>query len=264
EGDCEVFAYDDRNNTTDFWKVDKTSACNTAAGSSHVLHASATWDPTWNKPLTVTNFRNKTTTLTYYATSDPTGDSLLHTATRPTIPEGTPVYTFAYDAKGKVTDATNPSSIQTHNGYDASENLTSNITDYGTGHLNLTTGYGYNSDGDVTNTTDPRSNVTESLYDLDRRKYEDHHHDGNISANLNAANKVVYDAIGRVTDSQVGTAFSGTSVTTWLTTKHTTYTPTSKVATVTDADSRVTANTYDDADRLLMVTDPVSRKTRFA
>ncbi len=39
EGDCEAFAYDDQNNTTDFWKVDKTSGCNTAAGSSHVLHA---------------------------------------------------------------------------------------------------------------------------------------------------------------------------------------------------------------------------------
>ncbi|HJT92193.1 MAG TPA: RHS repeat-associated core domain-containing protein, partial [Mycobacterium sp.] len=264
EGDCEVFAYDDSNNTTDFWKVDKTSSCNTGAGSSHVLHASATWSSTWNKPLTTTNFRGKTTTLTYYATSDPTGASLLHTATRPAIPEGTPVYTFAYDTKGRVTDATNPSSILTHSVYDTSENLTSSIVDYGTGHLNLTTGYGYDSDGNVTSTTDPRSNVTTSVFDLDRRKTEDDHHDGGSTANLNAASKIIYDAIGRATDSQAGTAFSGTTVTTWLTVKHTTYTPTSKVDTVTDADSSVTDMLYDDADRPLMVTDPVGRKTRYA
>ncbi len=263
EGDCEAFAYDDRNNTTDLWKVDKTSACNTGVGSSHVLHASATWDSTWNKPLTVTNFRNKTTTLTYYGSGS--GASLLHTATRPTVPEGTPVYTFAYDAKGKATDLTGPTTpaIVTHNGYDGSENLTSTVVDYnvGSGHLNLTTGYGYDSDGNVTSTTDPRGNVTTSQFDLERRKTEDDHHDGNAAAPLNSASKTIYDEIGRVTDNQVGTAFSGTI--TWLTTKHTTYTPTSKVATIIDADSRVTTTTYDDADRTRKVTDPIGRNTLF-
>ncbi len=48
EDDCEVFAYDDRANTTDYWRVDKASSCNTAAGASHVPHVSAQWDPTSN------------------------------------------------------------------------------------------------------------------------------------------------------------------------------------------------------------------------
>jgi len=276
EGDCEAFAYDDSNNTTDLWKVDKTSSCNTGAGTGHVLHASATWDSTWNKPLTVTNFRGKTTTLVYYETSDPPtgrGISLLHTATRPQIIVGgvsaSPVYTFAYDAKGRVTDANTPTTtttpdIVTHSIYDANENLTFSISDFGTGsHFNLTTGFGYDSDGNTTSTTDPRGNVTTSVFDLNRRKTEDDHHNGGSTANLNAATKTLYDVVNRVTDNQVGTAFSGTTVTTWLTTKHTTYTPTSKVATVTDADSSVVTTTYDDGDRVRKVTDPVGRNTLF-
>jgi YD repeat-containing protein len=159
--------------------------------------------------------------------------NLLQRITRPTITEGTPVYSFVYDSKGKLTDATGPTGIVTHSVYDSAENLTSSILDYsvGSGHLNLTTGYGYDPQGDVTSTTDPRTNVTTSIYDLDRRKTEDDHHDGGALANLNAATQSVYDEIGRVTDTKAGTAFSGTTVTTWLTTKHTTYTPTSKVAT---------------------------------
>jgi hypothetical protein len=32
EGDCEVFAYDDQDNTTSHSRVDKASSCNTLAG----------------------------------------------------------------------------------------------------------------------------------------------------------------------------------------------------------------------------------------
>jgi RHS repeat-associated protein len=261
EGDCEVFGYDNRNNTTNFWKVDKTSSCNTGAGSSHVLHASATWDPSWNKPLVVTNARGYQTILTYYPTGSSAGSvSLLHTATRPTITEGTPVYTFDYDAEGKLADMTGPTGIVTHNGYDGSENLTSTVVDYATGHLNLTTTFGYDTDGNVNSTTDPNTNVTSTIWDANRRRVEDDHHTG---ATLAAAEKTLYDAVNRVTDDQVGTAFSGTTVTTWLTAKHTTYTPTSKVTTITDADSRTTTTAYDDGDRVMTVTDPASRATRF-
>jgi YD repeat-containing protein len=155
---------------------------------------------------------------------------------------------------------TGPTGIVTHNDYDGSENLLDTIVDPGTGsHLHLTTAFGTDAQGDVTSTTDPRGFVTTSLFDPDRRKMKDDHHDGNATAALNAATQTVYDPIGRVTDSKAGTAFSGTTVTTWLTTKHTTYTPTSKVATVTDADSRTTTTTYDDGDRTSNVSDPLSR-----
>ncbi len=190
--------------------------------------------------------------------------SQLYTVTRATITEGAPVYTFDYDAKGKMADTTGPTGIVIHNDYDGAENLIDSIVDPGTGtHLHLTTSFGYDSDGNVNSTTDPNTKVTSTIWDANRRKVEDDHHDGNSSAALNAASKTLYDEIGRVTDDQVGTAFSGITVTTWLTTKHVTYTPTSKVATVTDADSRTTTSVYDDGDRVMTVTDPMSRATRF-
>jgi RHS repeat-associated protein len=261
EGDCEAFAYDDQNNTTDLWKVDKTSSCNTTAGTTHVLHVSAVWDQTWNKPHFVTDARGNMTELDYLTTSP--GTSLLGTAKRPTINEGTPVYQFDYDTKGRLADMTGPTGIVTHNIYDTNENLTSTTVDYntGTGHLNLKTQFGYDVDGNVNQTTDPNLNVTSTAWDANRRRVEDDHHD--TATTLNAAEKTLYDAVNRVTDAQVGTVFSGTTVTTWLTTKHTTYTPTSTVATVTDADNRTTTTSYDDVDRILTVTDPVSRKVHY-
>ena len=274
EGDCEVFGYDNRNNTTNFWKVDKTSSCNTSAGSSHVLHVSATWDTSWNKPHIVTDARGNVTELDYFPAGSSTGTSLVQTATLPQIDIGgvptSPVYTFTYDAAGKLVDRTTPTTtgqpgIVIHNEYQTNEDPKATTVDYstGTGHLNLKTQLLYDADGNLTAVTDPRMNVTTSIWDADRRKTEDDHHDGNATMALNAASKTLYDAIGRVTDDQVGTAFSGTTVTTWLTTKHTTYTPTSKVATVTDADNRTTTTVYDDGDRTLTITDPISRKIHF-
>lgn len=271
EGDCEAFDYDDRNNTTGLWKVDKVSNCVKLSGPTHVLHATVAWDSTWNKPTSVVNFRGKTTTLDYYDTTDPPlgrGLSLLKSATRPAIDQSgtpvTPVYLFTYDPKGKVMDATNPSGIVTHSDYQANEDPKQTVVDPGTGsHLNLITSYTYDTNANLQFTTDPRGFVTESLYDPDRRKTEDHHHDGDGFANLNGASRTVYDFIGRVVDDQVGTDFTGGTIT-WLTVKHTTYTPTSKVATVTDADNRTMTMLYDDGDRQIQTTDPIGRKTRFA
>lgn len=274
EGDCEVFAYDDHNNTTDFWKVDETSSCNTAAGSTHVLHASAVWDQTWNKPTSVTNARGFVTTLLYYPTGSATGSvSLVQTATRPQIDINgvptSPIYTFTYDGAGKLVDLTSPtttgqSGIVTHHTYQTNEDPKNTVVDYstGTGHLNLTTQFLLDTDGNLTTVTDPRGNATTSIWDADRRKAEDDHHDGGSTAALNAASKTLYDAIGRVTDDQVASAIVGSTVT-WLTVKHTTYTPTSKVATVTDADSRVITTTYDNGDRISKATDPAANTTHF-
>jgi YD repeat-containing protein len=266
EGDCEALAYDDHNNTTDYWRVDTASSCNTGAGSSHVLHASAIWDQTWNKPLTVTNARGYTTTLAYYAGGN--GASLPETATRPTIAEGSPVYNFTYDSKGRpltaVVPFTSSQTVTSSNTYDSTyENLLTTTLDPGTGHVASTTSFSYDAQGDPITSTDPRGNVTSSIYDPARRKTEDDRHNGSLTAALNAADKTIYDAVGRDVEDDAGTVFSGTSVTTWIYTKKTTYTPVSKVATVTDADSRVTTNTYDNADRILTVSDPLSRQTHF-
>ncbi|HEY2070401.1 MAG TPA: RHS repeat-associated core domain-containing protein [Rhizomicrobium sp.] len=266
EGDCEAFAYDDNNNVTTYTRVDKTGACNTAL-TSHRIQARATYDMTWNKPISITTPNANITHFTYNSSGN--GISLLASATRPADGDGNVgVYNFTYDAAGRVATSSKPfvgnattttQWIVTKNTYDATENLTKSEVDP-TG-LDLLTLHGYDSYGNATSTTDPRGNVTESLYDLDRRKTEDHHHDGNISATLNAATKIQYDIIGRDIEDDAGVAFSGTAVTTWQMIKQTSYTPTSKVATVTDADIRVITNDYDNDDRLITVTDPVGRKT---
>lgn len=268
EGDCEIFGYDNQNNTISHKRVDRVSNCEPNAGSTHVLSASAVYDQTWNKPTSVTNARGFTTTLDYFGIPGgacPTGNgtSLLCKATRPTITEGTPIYNFAYDSKGKLTDVTGPTGIVTHSVYDANENRTSTVLDYGTGHLNLTTAFGYDPQGDVSSTTDPRGNVTTSLYELDRLKQEDDHHDGNSMATLNAASRTIYDDLRRDIEDDAGLTFSGGTVLTWQMMKQTAYTPTSKVSKVTDADNQVTNYNYYDDDRVQTVTDPMGRNTHF-
>jgi RHS repeat-associated protein len=265
EFDCEVFSYDDRNNTTSYAKVDKSSSCNTAAGSTHVISISATWDPTWNKPLSVTDGNGNTTNFAYYA-SGQNGASEIETATRPAVSGGNPTYNFSYDSNGKLLTATDPvtssTSITTTNSYDSSEDLLSTIVDSGSGHKNLTTSFAYDAVGNVVTTTDPRGYVTTAMYDADRRKLESDHHDGNAGANLNASARTVYDVVGRDIEDDIATAFSGTTVSTWMPVKTTAYTPTSKVASVTDGDSRTTMTTYDNDDRLNVTTDPAGRQTQ--
>jgi YD repeat-containing protein len=271
EGDCEGFAYDDHNNTTAYTRVDKTGHCNVNQAGSHRIQTRASWDQTWNKPLTITTPNSNVTHFTYNASGN--GASLLATATRPADGDGNVgVYKFEYDAAGKVTKSyvpfvgnatTTTQWIVISNTHDpTNEDLLTSTLDPGAGsHVNAMASFGYDLYGNVTSTTDARGNVTESLYDLDRRKTEDHHHDGAIAANLNAARKTNYDIIGRDIEEDAGTTFSGTSVSTWQMVKQNTYTPTSKVATVTDGDHSVVTNAYDGDDRVLTVTDPVGRKT---
>jgi RHS repeat-associated protein len=256
EGDQELFQYDDHGNTTSYTKTPKPAYCTPTCPAN--LVATALWDQTWNKPLTVTNAGGNTTTLTYYAFGN--GESLLHTATRPAVGGNAPVYTFTYDSAGKVLTSTDPIGIVTQSTYDGSENLASTILD--STHLALTTSYAYDSVGNTTTVTDPRGNATTSIFDPDRRKTEDDRHNGNSLAALLAASKTTYDLLGRDVEDDAGTVFSGTSVTSWLMVKQTAYTPTSKVASVTDGDTRVTTTTYDGVDRPSIVTDPVLRQSQ--
>jgi len=198
-----------------------------------------------------------TTTFTYYASG--AGASLMATAIRPAdgYGNGPATYSFSYTSIGKPLTATDPDSITTTNGYDSAGNLTSTTLD--PSHLDIVTQFGYDATGNVTSTTDPRNFVTTSIYDLDRRKLEDDRHNGGSGATLLAASSSVYNAKGDVTDARAGTAFSGTTVTTWLVTAHTTYTPTSKPATVTDADTRTVVTAYDALDRVATITDPLGK-----
>ena len=274
EGDCEAFAYDDHGNTTDYYRVDKTSSCNTGAGASHVLHVSAQWDATWNKPTQITDANGNVTTLTYYGQGT-TGASMIHTATRPADASGNhPVYTFDYDDAGKLLDSYVPfapgQNIRTHNTYYGDESLHTSALDYD--NLDLVTSFTYDANGDVATTKDPRNFLTESKFDLDRRPQYSIHHDGSTtSASINAETRIVYDPLGRDVEDDIVKCFdntttcpaSGTTPVTWIATRTTTYTPTSKVASVTDADGSVTSTTYDPTDRASIVTDPVLRQVMF-
>ena len=261
EHDCELFAYDDHNNTTSLTRVAKANACNPAASGN--LTVTATWDTTWNKPLTITNARGVMTTFTYYASGS--GTSELHTAVRPAdgYGNGTATYTFTYNSIGQALTATDPDGVVTSNTYDGTtHNLTATALD--PSNLNIVTSFGYDAQGDVIATTNPLGNVTTSIYDLDRRKTEDDRHNGNSSAAVLAATQSVYDLLSRITDIKAGLTFSGNTVATWRTMQHTTYTPTSMVATVTDADGSVVTNTYDGDDRTDAVTDPIGRQIHFS
>jgi len=257
EGDQELFAYDNQNNTTSLTRKAKPGS-----GLADLV-ISATWNQTWNKPATITNARGFTTNFAYGATGG--AKSMLTSATRPD-PDGAggqaaPVYSFTYSTIGKIATATDPTGVVTSNAYAANGNLSS--TTLNPGGLNIATSFTYDAQGDVATTTDPRANVTDSVYDADRRKTQDKHHNGGAAAVLNAATRTTYDVVGRVTKTEAGMTFSGSNVSTWATTDQKAYTPTSKVATATDGDNRVVTNAYDDADRLLSVTDPVGRVTRF-
>ena len=249
ELDREFFAYDDHDNTTGYTRQAKP-------GSPLAnLNVSAVYDPTWNKPTSVTNARGVTTTFTYYASGN--GASLMATALRPAdgFDNGAATYSFSYNAAGQVLTAADPDGVVTASGYDGSGNLTSTSLD--PANISIVTQFGYDTFGNITSTTDPRGFVTTSSYDADRRKTEDDHHDGSSSAVLLSAAQILYEAHGWVTDAKVLKTLSPTTI--WVTAAHDSYTPSGKVASVTDADNRTVVTTYDALDRVDTVTDPVGK-----
>jgi len=283
EGDQEVFQYDSHNNTTELRRIAKpgcTVPPEPTGGCTDIV-VSATWDQTWNKPLTVVNARGYTTTLTYFNSGN--GKGLIQKAELQAAAAGgvKPTYSFTYDSLGKVLTASTPigitgnESIVTTNTYDATyRNLLASTYDSGASpHIAALTTYAYDATAsqDVTRITDPRGNVTEATYDLDRRKLLTMAHNGGAGAALLAETRTTYDAVGRVTKEEAAKCFdtaspclsSGTTVATWIATRTITYTPTGKPATVKDADNRTTTTHYDNLDRVLTVTDPVSRQTHF-
>ncbi|HEY1632399.1 MAG TPA: RHS repeat-associated core domain-containing protein [Rhizomicrobium sp.] len=273
EGDQEVFGYDVDNNMTSYEKIGTSASCTPTCPT---LTATAVYDLTWNKPLTITNFRSKTTTLTYFPLSS-TGASLIASATRPLDSHMVaPVYSFDYDAKGKPLHIkipfTSGEDITTSETYDpVTEDLKTSTLDPGTGHVAAVTSYDYDSYGNVTSITDSRGNATVLQYDLNRKNTFDYHHMGNATAPLDLVSQTKYDAIERDVEEDIAKCFdnattcpqTGSSVVTWVAKKKITYTPTSKVASITDADGAIVTNFYDNDDRLGRTVDPVGRQKRY-
>ncbi|MDP3399751.1 MAG: hypothetical protein Q8R97_01375, partial [Brevundimonas sp.] len=258
EGDADTFAYDARDNVTQLTRQPKPGSGLTP------LTISATYNTTWNGPATLTDARGGVTSLTYQTSGN--GAGLVATAVRPAVGGSSPTYSFAYNNIGLVSSETDPTGRVTTHGYNASGDRTSTtvatVAVGGNPALNLTTTFTPDTWGDVATTLDPRGNATSVTYDAMRRPTMVRNHNGGSGATLLAGTRTTYDLLGRVTKTEGGTAFSGTSVTTWQTTGTRAYTPTGQVETVINGAGNTTTTAYDGLDRVLQVTDPVGRVTR--
>lgn len=127
----------------------------------------------------------------------------------------------------------------------------------GPGRLNLVTSFSYNARGDPVSVVDPRhGGVTTSTYD-DARRPLTTTLPWPVAGATGITTANTYDADGRLV--QVRQIANGSV----LRTTSTTYTPTGKPATTTDANGNVSRFTYDLLDRRSTVTDAMGRVTRF-
>ncbi len=260
EGDQELFTYDARNNTTSLTRVAKPGS-----GLSN-LTISATWDTSWNKPLTITNARGYTTDFAYYASGN--GKSLLSTATRPDPdgagPLGRPVYSFTYNAIGKALNVTDPTGLVTSSSYNAIGDLLTTTLDPGTSpHIAATTTFTYDGQGDVLSADGPRTDVTDvsyATYDALRRKvFEIAPDPDGAGPLLYSAKKTTYDVVGRMTKAEQGTATNTTGAGfTALVTHDYTYDPVGNKRSDKGPDS-LTHVSYDALDRPLCTAQRLNR-----
>jgi RHS repeat-associated protein len=267
ELDEEQIAFDVRNRVTQLTRVGKPGS-----GLANIV-VGATWNDTWNKPATITDARGYRTDFAYVASGVGAGQML--SATRP-APSGAapigsgarPVYSFSYTGQtgsfGRVVTATDPTGLVTSTAYNATSGVVTSTTfDAGAApRINALTSFTYDAAGNTLTVTDPRSNVTETDYDAMRRPTVVKYHNGGVAAPLLAAERTNYNALGQVTSTEGGTAFSGTNITAWLTRESRTYTPTGQVSTIANGLSHTTTTTYDALDRPQNVTDPVGRVMR--
>ncbi len=282
EGDQELFQYDLASNVTQMTRKAKP-----ASGLADIV-VSATWDPTWNKPLTVTNALGKVTTLTYYG-AGLAGAGMVKDVLRPaaTIGGVQPKYTYAYAAStGLLTQETAPigatqaTFITTNHTYDAKGNRIKTVVDDTATGLKLKTESQFNVYGDVTRVMDPRGYSTDFTYwqnattnsatGITRRLAEAKNSSNALSLITGAvtgyltASRTWYDLNGRVVRAEGPSSISGTTVT-WNTTNARsllTYTETGKVATAKDPSNNTTSTTYDVLDRASVTTDPIGRKVK--
>ncbi len=206
------------------------------------------YDPTYNNPTLITDPRGLVTQLNYDAA---TGNLLTVIADAANLRATT---RFTYNSRGQVLTATDPMGVVTQNSYDGFGNLTTTVRDCcGAGHINQTATLTYDARGDIVGLTDPRGNLTRSAYDVDRRLVAL----TQPAAPTSLITSFFYDADGRLLNTQQSSNGS------FLRQVSSTYTPTGKTATTTDANGNVTQYAYDANDRLQKVTDPLYRVTTY-
>jgi RHS repeat-associated protein len=213
-----------------------------------------TYDPTYNKPTSITDPRGLVTTMSY---DGPTGNLLSIVADAGSAPHFNAKTSFTYNDVGQVVTATDPVGTVTLSGYGSFGNRTSITRDYGSGRLNQLTTMSYSAPGDVTSVTDPNGNVTTNVHDA-ARQLTTVTSPGTAAAPSGVVTGFSYDRDGRIVQTQQsanGAVLRSTSAT---------YTLTGKPATATDANGNVTRFAYDLADRLASVTDAEGRVSSYA
>jgi RHS repeat-associated protein len=164
---------------------------------------------------------------------------------------------FTYDAYGKPLSANDPLGIVTTFGYDAFENLVSQVVDSGAGHLNIRSQFGYDTLGNQIFQTDPNGNTTTMSYDANRRLVSmtapaPYNGGAGLTQVTNG-----YDADGNVIS--IARANGTGSVVT-----RKTYSASSKLLSVTDPNGNTTMMSYDADDRIAGMIDPLFRTTSFS
>ena len=212
------------------------------------------YEPKFNKPTRIIDALGRTTTILYDSW---TGDPVTTTADAGPSPHFNAQTTFSYATSGLIASVTHPMGTVTRFEYDANGNRISATADAGLAGLNLTTVYTYNSQGDVTSVMDPKGNTTNATYDEGRRLISATS-PATSTAPAGVVTDYTYDANGQLLESRASSAgivLRGVS---------STYTPTGKVATTTDANGNVTRYGYDLLDRQVSLTDAMGRITQFA
>ncbi|GAB2591712.1 RHS repeat-associated core domain-containing protein [Dyella jejuensis] len=270
-GDSVEVAYDANSNVISQTTNPIPGAVDTVTGQPATpLVESRTYDPIFNKPVTVKNPRGYVTTNTYDtagnlvqvtqpAVAKP-GGATMSPVTKTTYSFGLP--TSVTDAEGRVTTyAYDPTTL----------NLLSKVEDAGAGHLGLTTQYSYDAVGNKLTETDPRGNtvnyqydalrhltqvtqpapfsksITQYQYDADGQKIAEMHATGDVS-DPSRTTTTVYDAGGKVISIVQP---DGTS-------KTATYDSVGRIATETSSSGRQVAYAYDPNSRVIKVTDQVA------
>ncbi len=217
------------------------------------LSTGLAYDPVFNRPTRLTDPLGLVTTLSYDAA---TGNLLSAVADSGGAGHFNATSAFTYNSRGQVLTATDALGVTTLFAYDGLANPIAVTRDAGAGRLNQVTAMSYSASGDVTSLTDPNGNVAASSYDAGRRVT------GTTAPAVAAApgglvTSFTYDPDGRLlaTQQSAGGAL--------LRTGSASYTPTGRLATVTDFNGNVARYGYDAADRLASVTDAAGRVTSF-
>ncbi len=244
-GNSISYEYDRNSNIIKTTRNDKSSL-----NPVKTLVTSAIYDPTFNKPVQIVDPRGLVTSLAY----DATGNLLSLVANSAGSPKPRTRYTYTGD--GLPLSVTDPVGTVTRYTYDEFANRLSTVEGDGTGPLSRTTTYTYNAWGDAVSITDPNGNITRAIFDLARRPTET-----TTPATAAAPGGIVttnsYDTEGRLLRVRQSSAGA------LLRTASSTWTPTGKQASATDANGNVTTWAYDLLDRLARITDAEGRVTTY-